>query len=95
MDRNAARRLLLSPSVGIGVLAVLAVMVVPPVLTGGQLLYGSWAAPLWDASVATGAALGCGSMSCIPLMLAVFGVYTYLLAVLAAAVGRRGAGAIR
>lgn len=95
MDRNSIRRRLLSPSVGVAFLAVLAAFFGPPLLTGGQLLYDSLAAPLWDVSVATGAALGCGSMSCIPLMLAVFVGYTYLLAVLAAGVGRVGVAAVR
>lgn len=95
MDRERVRRLLLSQSVGVTFGAVLAAFFVPPLLTGGQVFYNSPAAPLWDVSVATAAAVGCGSMSCIPLILAVFFGYTYLGAVVAAGLGRTGVASVR
>lgn len=76
-------------------LVVLGAYFLPPLLTGGQLLYDSLAAPVWDLAVASGSAVGCGSLSCIPLILAIFLSYTYLLAVVLAGLFRGASAAIR
>jgi len=90
MDRADVRTVFLTRDVLVAFMAILGLYFVPPLLTGGQLLYDSWAAPVWTLAIDTGATVGCGSLSCVPLIAVVFLTYTYLLAVVLAAVSRGG-----
>lgn len=88
MDRSRIRAVFVNQAVYAAFLLLLGVYFLPPVLTGGQLLFDSPAAPVWDFAVESGHVLGCGSLSCVPLFLGIFLAYTYLLAVLLATLYR-------
>lgn len=81
MERPQIHSIFLNRTVFVAFLLILGVYFVPPALTGGQLLFDSWAAPVWELAISTGRVLGCGSLSCVPLILLIFLLYTYLLAV--------------
>ena len=88
MDRTRIRTVFVNRAVCAAFLLILGVYFVPPLLTGGQLLFDSAAAPVWNFAVESGHVLGCGSLSCVPLFLGLFLAYTYLLAVLLATLYR-------
>lgn len=94
MERRAIRKGLFNRHVLIALLGLLIVYFLPPLLTGSQLLFDSWAAPVWDLAVRTGRVVGCGSLSCVPLILSLFLMYTYVLAVAIATVFREASKAV-
>lgn len=95
MELRQVRAVFLNLAVLAAFLLILGVYFVPPILTGGQLLFDSWAAPVWNLSIGTGRILGCGSLSCIPLILTIFLIYTYLLAVVVGTLFREAATVVR
>lgn len=95
METSGIRSVLLGPEVAVALCFVLAVYFLPPLLTGSQLLFDSLAAPVWRLAIDTGSAVGCGSLSCVPLILAFFAVYTYVLAVVVGALFRTAATVLR
>ena len=88
MERRSIRRGFFNRHVLVALLGILIVYFLLPLLTGSQLLFDSWAAPVWDLAVKTGRVVGCGSLACIPLILFLFLLYTYLLAVAIATIFR-------
>ena len=94
MERRAVRKGLFNRHVLVALFGILVVYFLPPLLTGSQLLFDSWAAPVWDAAVETGRVVGCGSLSCVPLILFFFLLYTYALAVTIATVFREALRAV-
>lgn len=95
MESSKARSIFLHRDVLASFVVVLAVYFVPPLVTGGQLLFDSLAAPVYSLAISTGAQMGCGSLSCLPLIMLIFVGYTYLLSVVLAAVSREALATIR
>jgi len=94
MAQVSARRVFFGRETGTVFLLTLVVYVLPPLLSGGQFLYGSPAAPVWEIAHRTSSLLGCGALSCVPLILAIFLAYTYLLAVVLGTAWRVGESGI-
>jgi len=62
-------------------LTLIVIYFLPPILLGGQLLYESPAAPVWELSYQTSSMIGCSALSCVPTIMITFILYTYLLSV--------------
>lgn len=90
MAQVSARRVFFGRETAAVFLLSLVAYVLPPLISGGQFLYGSPAAPVWELAHGTSSLLGCGALSCVPLILAIFLAYTYLLAVVLGTAWRVG-----
>ena len=82
MYSYSLRRILFSRRIGVIFLALTVIYFLPSILLGDQLLYESPAAPVWELSYQTSSMMGCSALSCVPIIMIIFILYTHLLSVI-------------
>ncbi|QZP36587.1 hypothetical protein [Halobaculum magnesiiphilum] len=95
MEWRRIRTVFLNRVVFAAFLLIFVMHFVPPMLPGDYVPFDRLADPVWKLALESGRALGCRTLSCLPLVSGIFLIYTYLLSVLLGALYYAASSVIR